>query len=135
MLRAGVEGFAEGAASAGHDDAPIALAVTVLTSDGDAPPHIVPNRVKAAVEAGCGGLVCAAADLAAAAQYGHALVKVVPGIRMAGAPAHDQAKAVTPREAFDLGADILVVGRAVTAAAVPAAAAAELLADLLTEVG
>jgi orotidine-5'-phosphate decarboxylase len=134
MLRAGVEGLAEGALNAGLQPAPVALAVTVLTSDGDAPPHIVPNRVKAAVEAGCGGLVCAAADLAAASQYGHGLVKVVPGIRKAGAPAHDQAKAVTPREAFDLGADILVVGRAVTAAARPAAAAAELLGDLLTEV-
>jgi orotidine-5'-phosphate decarboxylase len=134
MLRAGVEGLTEGARSAGIGPQPVALAVTVLTSDGDAPPHIVPNRVKAAVEAGCGGLVCAAADLASASRYGHGLVKVVPGIRKAGAPAHDQAKAVTPREAFDLGADILVVGRAVTAAAVPEQAAAELLGDLLTEV-
>ena len=42
---------------------PWPLAVTVLTSDADAPPHIVPNRVRVAAEAGCGGIVCAAADL------------------------------------------------------------------------
>ena len=38
------------------------LAVTILTSDGDAPPHILPKRVMAAVESGCGGIVCAAGE-------------------------------------------------------------------------
>src|SRR5690606_7715438 len=56
MLRAGVEGLLAGASGAGLP-APMALAVTVLTSDTEAPPHIVPNRVRMALEAGCGGLV------------------------------------------------------------------------------
>src|SRR5207302_1987989 len=62
MLRGGVEGLAEGAERAGLA-APIALAVTVLTSDETAPEHLLTGRVKAALESGCGGLVCAAADL------------------------------------------------------------------------
>jgi orotidine 5'-phosphate decarboxylase subfamily 1 len=62
MLRAGVEGLAEGAERAGLPH-PVALAVTVLTSDGDAPAHILGHRVAAAVEAGCGGLILAAADV------------------------------------------------------------------------
>src|SRR3954471_13946371 len=56
MLRAGVAGLAEGPAAAGIPEPP-ALAVTVLTSDADAPPHIVPKRVMVAAEAGCGGIV------------------------------------------------------------------------------
>jgi orotidine-5'-phosphate decarboxylase len=43
------------------------------------------------------------------------LTKIVPGIRPAGAPRHDQGRAATPREAYDAGADILVIGRPVTA--------------------
>ena len=54
MLRAGVEGLKEGADSAGLPD-PCALAVTILTSDNTAPPHILPKRVALAIEAGCGG--------------------------------------------------------------------------------
>ena len=97
MLRAGVEGLREGAASAPGSTAPVALAVTVLTSDGDAPPHILGNRVRAAVEGGCGGVVCAAADVREAKQLAPRLLAVVPGIRMPRAPTpHDQARAATP---------------------------------------
>jgi orotidine-5'-phosphate decarboxylase len=130
MLRAGVEGLAEGASNAGLPD-PVGLAVTVLTSDGEAPPHILPKRVQLAMEAGCGGLVCAAMDLAEVRQYAPAMVKVVPGIRPAGTPRHDQARAATPAEALAEGADILVIGRAVTQAVEPAAAAAALVAELI----
>jgi orotidine-5'-phosphate decarboxylase len=129
MLRAGVEGLAEGAGNAGLA-APTALAVTVLTSDSEAPPHIVPKRVKVALEGGCGGIVCAAADLSEIRQYAPALLKVVPGIRPAGSPKHDQARAATPAEALSGGADLLVVGRAVTQAEDPDAAAAALTAEL-----
>ena len=115
MLRAGVEGLAEGAAGAGIDP-PVALAVTVLTSDADAPASLVRDRVRTAVEAGCGGLVCAASDVAEAKAQAPGLVAVVPGIRPAGAPTHDQARAATPQAALEAGADLLVVGRAVTAA-------------------
>jgi orotidine-5'-phosphate decarboxylase len=129
MLRAGVEGLAEGAGNAGLAT-PTALAVTVLTSDSEAPPHIVPKRVKVALEGGCGGIVCAAADLSEIRQYAPALLKVVPGIRPAGSPKHDQARAATPAEALSGGADLLVVGRAETQAEDPVAAAAALTAEL-----
>jgi orotidine-5'-phosphate decarboxylase len=129
MLRAGVEGLAEGAAGAGLD-APVALAVTILTSDGGAPPHVFGNRVRTAMEARCGGLVCAAADVREAKQLAPNLVAVVPGIRMPGANVDDQARAGTPRAALDQGADLLVVGRAVTAARDRERAAADLVASL-----
>lgn len=129
MLRAGVEGLHDGAQRAGLE-VPTALAVTVLTSDDSAPPHIVPNRVRVAIEAGCGGLVLAAEDLRAAAELAPRLKRVVPGIRLAGDPRHDQARAATPQEAVANGADLLVVGRAVTAAADPAEAAAAVAAAL-----
>lgn len=133
MLRAGVEGLLEGAEGSGLEP-PMALAVTVLTSDNDAPPHIVPKRVRIAVEAGCGGLVCAAADLDAALKFGPDLFRVVPGIRAAGGDRHDQPRAVTPAEAFSRGADMLVIGRSVTAAEAPEAAAVALFGELLPTV-
>ena len=129
MLRAGVEGLAEGSEGAGLV-APTALAVTVLTSDDAAPEHILPKRVGAAVESGCGGIVCAAADVRDAALFAPRLTIVVPGIRPEGVAAHDQARAATPRDALDAGADLLVVGRAVTEASDPAAAAAALVASI-----
>ncbi len=131
MLRAGVEGLNEGAANAGLE-APVALGVTVLTSDGGAPDHIVPQRVRVAAEAGCGGLVCAAKDLQDARTLAPRLVRVVPGIRPAGADAHDQANVATPGEAMAQGADVLVIGRAVTAAPDPAEAANALVAEMLS---
>jgi orotidine-5'-phosphate decarboxylase len=129
MLRAGVEGLASGAAEAGLDE-PCALAVTVLTSDADAPTHILPKRVGAAIEAGCGGVVCAAADLRDVFEYAPRLRKVVPGIRPTGADVHDQARPSTPRQAIEAGADLLVVGRAVTLADDPESAAQALHDEL-----
>ena len=129
VLRAGVEGLTEGADLAGLE-VPSALAVTVLTSDADAPPHILAKRVSAAVEARCAGVVCAASDVAEAKQVAPRLLTVVPGLRPAGTPVHDQARAATPAEALAAGADILVIGRAVTAAPDRAAAAADLVASL-----
>lgn len=130
MLRAGADGFREGARRAGLPE-PVALAVTVLTSDGGAPPHILPRRVALAVETGCGGIVCAAADLHEARLVAPRLVKVVPGIRPAGAALNDQARPATPRQAFDDGADLLVIGRAVTQAADHVAAAVDLVTSLV----
>lgn len=127
MLRAGVEGLQQGASNAGVDP-PIALAVPVLTSDDSAPPHIVPNRVRVAVEGGCGGLILAASDLQTARELAPRMRRVVPGIRLAGSPVHDQARSATPQEAAANGADLLVVGRTVTQAPDPAAAAAAVAA-------
>ncbi|HEV2810632.1 MAG TPA: orotidine-5'-phosphate decarboxylase [Acidimicrobiales bacterium] len=129
MLRAGVEGLHRGAAEAGLQR-PIALAVTVLTSDADAPPHIVPKRVQIALEAGCDGLVCGAPDVADVRQLAPRLTVVVPGTRPAGTDTHDQARTDTPAAALAAGADLLVVGRAVTAASDRRAAAQSLVDSL-----
>lgn len=130
MLAAGVEGLREGAASAGLPE-PWSIAITVLTSDADAPPHIMPKRVLLAAEAGCTGIVCAAADLKEAYEYAPRLKRVVPGIRLAGTDAHDQARPATPSEAFASGADLLVVGRTVTAAEDRVKAAEQLVGEVL----
>ena len=129
MLRAGVEGLAEGAAAASADS-PVALAVTVLTSDDDAPDHVAPRRMRFAIETGCGGIVCAASDLADARAIAPRLIKVVPGIRPEGVPVDDQARSATPQEAIDGGADLLVIGRAVTRSDDPAGAAEALAMSL-----
>jgi len=126
ILRAGVNGLADGAHKAGLPS-PVALGVTVLTSDDSAPAHILPQRVQTAAEAGCGGIVCAAADVAAAKKLAPQLIAVVPGIRPEGADAGDQRRAATPQEALDAGADLLVVGRPVTRADDRVAAAAALV--------
>ena len=125
MLRAGVDGLAEGAAAAGLPT-PEAIAVTILTSDAGAPAHILGRRVVTAVEGGCSGLVLAATDVREAKELAPRMIAVVPGIRLAQGERHDQTRAATPQEALAAGADLLVVGRAVTAADDPAAAAAAL---------
>lgn len=130
MLKAGVEGLYQGAESAGLPP-PVALGVTVLTSDDTAPPHIVPNRVRVALEGGCGGLILAAADLQTARELAPRMRRVVPGIRLAGAPVHDQARSATPQEAVANGADLLVIGRAVTQAEDPRAAAAQIASAVM----
>ena len=97
--------------------------MTVLTSDPNASPELLNERVGTAIEAGCGGIVCAASDLPTVKAAAPDLLAVVPGIRPAGVPAHDQSRVATPAEAIRGGAGILVIGRAVTAAADPSAAA------------
>jgi orotidine-5'-phosphate decarboxylase len=122
MLEAAVKGLAEGAAHAGQTP-PVALAVTVLTSDPEASPELLLKRLNAAMSAGCDGIVCAAPDLAVIRRVAPRITTVVPGIRPAGADVHDQQRIATPRSAIESGADILVVGRPITRADSPAAAA------------
>src|SRR5437588_4641508 len=129
ILRAGVTGLADGAHKAGLPP-PVALGVPVLASDDTAPAHIFPKRVQTAVEAGCGGIVCAATDVPAAKEIAPDLITVVPGIRPQGADAGDQRRAATPQEALDAGADLLVVGRPVTRADDRVAAAAALVESM-----
>ena len=126
MLRAGVEGLGAAARPRGTDP-PVALAITVLTSDAEATPQVLASRARVAAAAGCGGVVCAAPDLATIIAAVPELLRVVPGIRPPGAVADDQARVASPSAAAAAGADILVVGRPVTAAPDPAAAAAALL--------
>jgi orotidine-5'-phosphate decarboxylase len=130
MLAAAVEGLAEGAASAGLE-VPVVLAVTVLTSESDAPADVLGERVGLAVSAGCGGVVCAATDLAVVRAAGPQLLTVVPGIRPAGGSVDDQRRIATPGAAIAAGADLLVVGRAVTGSADPSAAAAAIVAEVM----
>jgi orotidine-5'-phosphate decarboxylase len=126
MLRAGVEGLADGAAEAGHA-APVALGVTVLTSEPDA--SAFDDRLDVAAAAGCGGVVCSAYEVTRVRERAPRLVTVVPGVRLAGDDAHDQARVATPGEVAALGADLLVIGRTVTAAPDRVAAAARLHAE------
>jgi orotidine-5'-phosphate decarboxylase len=129
MVRAAVSGMAEGASAAGTPT-PCVLGVTVLTSDSDAPPEALASRSRLAAAAGCGGLVCAASDLAVTRAAAPGLVTVVPGIRPAGTSTDDQSRAATPAAAIAAGADILVIGRAVTAAGDPEAVAAAVVAEV-----
>jgi orotidine-5'-phosphate decarboxylase len=133
MMRAAVESMAEGAAAAGLA-APCVLGVTVLTSETDAPAELLAARAALAAAAGCGGLVCAAADLAVTRAAAPGLITVVPGIRPAGVAADDQARAADPGGAIRAGADILVIGRAVTAAGDPEAAAAAVAGEVAAAV-
>lgn len=132
MLTAGVRGLCDGAAG---DTAPLALGVTVLTSDAEAPPEVLAERVTLAQRAGCSGLVCAAPDLPTVSTVAPGLLRVVPGIRPAGAVLADQRRVATPAAAIAAGADLLVIGRAVTAAPDAGAAAAAIVAEVTAELG
>jgi orotidine-5'-phosphate decarboxylase len=129
MLRAGVEGLRAGAADAGLPD-PVALGVTILTSEPEANVHVLHQRVTTGLEAGCGGFVCAVPDVHEVRQLAPRAVLVTPGIRPEGAPTDDQGRVATPAGALAAGADVLVVGRPVTRAADPAAEARRLVAAL-----
>jgi len=118
MLSAAVEGLKAGAEAVDVEPGKV-LGVTILTSDVSAPREEFELRVGRAVEAGCGGLVCAVTDLADASLLAPNLMKMVPGIRPVGSAADDQARIGTPSSAIEQGADVLVIGRAVTAAIEP----------------
>ena len=86
---------------------------------------------KLAKAAGLDGVVCSSHDLAGIrAATGPEFLTVVPGIRPADDASHDQKRVATPRAAMVTGADILVIGRAITGAADPAAAAQKILHEL-----
>jgi orotidine-5'-phosphate decarboxylase len=117
------------------------VAVTVLTSLGDhdldmiglAGPvgDAVRRLAVLAVEAGARGVVCSPRGVAAVrAEVGPGITLITPGVRPAGSDAHDQARVATPEEALQAGADLLVIGRPITAAADPGAAAAAIGASL-----
>jgi orotidine-5'-phosphate decarboxylase len=129
MLKGAVKGLSEGAAEAGLP-VPTVLAVTVLTSEPNASAELLNERLSAAVAAACGGVVCAAADLPIIREAAPQILTVVPGIRPTGVPTHDQGRVATPAEAIRNGADILVIGRAVTAATDPADAAQAIAAEV-----
>jgi orotidine-5'-phosphate decarboxylase len=135
MLRAAAEAAGESAA------APLLLAVTVLTSMDsaelssigiEAPPAVQAQRLaKMASACGIHGYVCSAQEAAALRSgLGRQAVLVTPGIRPHGEDAGDQKRVTTPADAIDAGADYLVVGRPITRAADPAAAARAILSEI-----
>jgi orotidine-5'-phosphate decarboxylase len=120
MLRAGVEGLAEGARDAGESRA-IPIAVTVLTSDPDA--RAFDERLARAIEAGCGGVVCSVEEVERVHARRPDFLTIVPGVRFADGALHDQARVGTPERVARAGGNLLVMGRAVTGADDPRAAA------------
>jgi orotidine-5'-phosphate decarboxylase len=117
------------------------VAVTVLTSLSGAdlgeiglagPVSDAVRRLAGlAVAAGARGLVCSPQEVAAVrAEVGPEIILITPGVRPAGSDANDQARIATPEEALRAGADLLVIGRPITGAADPGAAAAALAVSL-----
>ena len=110
------------------------LAVTILTSMDARALSTAWGREVVAVEkevlrlaqlarsAGAHGIVCAASEARAVhAAHGDALRLLIPGLRLEGSPAHDQARVATPKEAAEAGASYVVLGRIVTGASDPRA--------------
>ena len=139
MLKAAVE-----AASAAKRP-PLVLAVTVLTSFSEADLKEVgvagPARgqvlrlASLAQRAGCGGVIASAREAQVIRRtLGASLAIVTPGVRPAGGPKDDQTRVTTPAEAVAAGADYIVVGRPITGAKDPAAAARAILEEIAPKV-
>lgn len=131
---AGGAGVAGASPDAAPDDRLRLLAVTVLTSldnaalaevmgDGASAEEAVGRLAAVARGAGIDGAVASVQECKAVkAVCGEEFLVATPGIRLAGGDVHDQKRVATPADARDAGSDFLVVGRAITAAADPAAA-------------
>ena len=115
--------------------------VTVLTSLDDSdlaeiglsgPVNSAACRLgELAVQAGARALVCSPREVAAVrAAVGPDIMLITPGVRPAGQANDDQVRVATPAQALHDGADLLVIGRPITKAADPGAAAAAIAADL-----
>ena len=119
------------------------IAVTILTSLSDADIHAsgfdpasdtaqtAVKQARLSKQSGLDGVVCSPHDIAAIkAACGSDFMTIVPGVRPAGADMQDQKRIATPCAARADGADILVIGRPITQADDPAAAAAAIAASL-----
>lgn len=134
QLEAAAEGLSEGA---GGGQAGV-LAVTVLTSltDADLAQTGVNGTAgrqsarlaRLASVHGAEGVICSVKELGVIAEVAPSLLRVTPGIRPPGVGADDQKRVSTPQDAMSRGADWLVIGRAITRAADPRAAA-----EMITE--
>ncbi len=101
------------------------------TGVADEPAQQVLRLARLALENGADGLVCSAHEISRLRDaFGEKPVLVVPGIRPKGSETGDQARVMTPEEAAAAGADYIVVGRPITGAADPAAAAAAIAASI-----
>ena len=131
MIQAAVEGAAEGASDAGLPPSGV-IAVTVLSSLSGEELASPASLAFEAVSAGAAGVVVSGEDVKPVREaIGQGPVVVVPGIRPLGSPNGDQVRVLRPAEAMERGADLIVVGRPVTGAPDPVAAAR----DILREVG
>ena len=120
------------------------VAVTVLTSLDQSdfretgiessPADQVACLAKLAHAAGLDGIVCSGAEVAAASTTWPDGYFVVPGVRPSGADTADQKRVVSPRQALDDGASVLVIGRPITGADDPARAIREIASGLSKEV-
>ena len=142
MMQAAAEAAADEAQKLGVPK-PLALAVTVLTSISQQEfeseigvnkliaEHVV-NLAKMAKEAGMDGVVCSPQEITAIRQAcGADFLIVTPGVRPAGVSVDDQQRILTPAEAIRQGASHLVVGRPITAAVDPKAAARQIVAEMM----
>jgi orotidine-5'-phosphate decarboxylase len=138
MMEAAVEGARQGSAG---QPVPLVLAVTVLTSLNAAdlqeigidglPESAVVRLARLAKEAGLDGVVASAREIAAIrAACGDQFVIAVPGIRPSRHDPGDQSRTATPGEAIRNGASLLVVGRPITGAADPRAAALAIIEEM-----
>ena len=140
MMKAFGEGARAAAAKAGLP-APKLVAVTILTSlDAAAvravglegsPREAALRLAILAKESGLDGVVCSPEEIETIrAALGGDFLLVVPGVRPRGEVAGDQRRVATPLEAIRAGADLLVVGRPITGAKDPAAAARAIAAEI-----
>jgi orotidine-5'-phosphate decarboxylase len=130
MVRAAVDGAAEGAKEAGTPP-PQVVAVTVLSSLAEAAGASPASLAFEAVTAGARGAVVSGDDVKDVREaLGQDPLLVVPGIRPSGARSNDHARVLTPSEAMAAGADRLVVGRPITESTDPAAAARAILEEI-----
>lgn len=125
---------------------PVMIAVTILTSleasdlhemgISGSPQDQVLRLAELAQKAGMQGVVCSAHEIEALRQAcGPDFKLVVPGIRPTASPTHDQKRVMSPEQAKAAGADILVIGRAITGAEDPAAAAQDIQTGLTAQQG
>ncbi len=122
-------------------DAPLLIAVTVLTSMSDEELKLLGINVTAAEhvkrlaaltqQAGLNGIVCSAQEASMLkAEFGQEFKLVTPGIRPVGADKGDQHRIMTPSQAIAAGSDYLVIGRPITKAIDPLAALSDIHASL-----
>ena len=130
MVAAAARGSSEGAVERGLE-APEVIAVTVLSSLAEAAGASPASLAFEAIEAGARGVVCSGDHVREVREaLGEGPLIVVPGIRPTGLGSNDHARVLTPGEAVERGADLLVVGRPITRAADPAAAARAIAREL-----
>ena len=133
MLEAAVRGSRDEARRR-RTAAPRVLGVTVLTSEPRKGRHVdrrVASLAMEAVRAGCDGVVASAQEARALRRrLGRRPLLVCPGIRPSGAAVGDQQRVATPTNALQQGADYLVVGRPITAARDPRAAAQRIVREM-----